>query len=212
MLTVKQIADRAGVSKTTVKRHLKRIENTNGTEYIKQNMKTEPNGVILISEQLADQLHKAMIKPEYTVTQDHNAPQHVPERSKTDHNVETERSGTITGTDCNGLQRTATERNGLQHSEIIVALNRVIETQQAQIDQLNRTIEQYQQDKEDLKKQIETLSVLLSQQQQLHQTLQVKLLETEQEPTQDEAEPTEQPKKKGLFGIFKKKEKKGYTS
>ena len=92
--------------------------------------------------------------------------------------------------------------------DAIAALNRVIETQQAQIDQLNKTLDQFQQDKIDLKEQlavkdeqIKQLNILLSQQQQLHQTLQVKLLETEAEADEE----TEQPKKRGLFGIFKKK-------
>lgn len=110
--TVKQIADRAGVSKTTVKRHLKRIEEAKGAEYIQQNVQTEPNGVILISEELEKQLHDDITRPERTATQDCNAPQRIPECTGTDCNATPERTATCTGTHCNAPEhvpeRTAT--------------------------------------------------------------------------------------------------------
>lgn len=211
MQTIKQIADNSGVSKTTVKRHLKRIEETSGTEYIQQNTQTEPNGVILISEELAKKLHESITGAEQTATQDRNAPEHVPERSETDRNAKPERTATCTGTECNAPQHvpehtathTATECNATP--ETIAALNRIIEMQQAHIEQL-------QQDKLDLKEQlavkdnqIEQLNILLSQQQQLQQTLQVKLLETEAGTEQTENEETE---KKNGFSLFRRRKKK----
>lgn len=187
--TVKQIADRAGVSKTTVKRHLKRIEEAKGAEYIHQNVQTEPNGVILISEELEKQLHDDITRPERTATQDCNAPEHVPERT-----------ATHTETEWNAPERTAT-------AETIAALNRLIETQQAQIEQLSGIIEHLKEqitvkDNQLTAKdsQIEQLSILTSQ----AQALNLKALETV--PEQNEAGAEEPEREKFiLFRMFRKK-------
>ena len=117
-------------------------------------------------------------------------------------------TASYTANECKSVRTVSANSTQTTNPNAISALNRVIETQQDQIDQLNKTLDQFQQDKIDLKEQlavkdeqIKQLNILLSQQQQLHQTLQVKLLETEAEADEE----TEQPKKRGLFGIFKKK-------
>lgn len=212
--TVKQIADRAGVSKTTVKRHLKRIEEAKGAEYIQQNVQTEPNGVILISEELEKQLHDDITRPERTATQDCN----VPQRTGTDCNATPERAATCTGTYRNAPEHvpertatnTETERNAPERSataETIAALNRLIETQQAQIEQLSGIIEHLKEqitvkDNQLTAKdsQIEQLSILTSQ----AQALNLKALETV--PEQNEAGAEEPEREKFiLFRMFRKK-------
>lgn len=198
--TVKQIADRAGVSKTTVKRHLKRIEEAKGAEYIQQNVQTEPNGVILISEELEKQLHDDITRPERTATQDCN----VPQRTGTDCNATPERTATCTGTECNAPERVP-ERTAT--AETIAALNRLIETQQAQIEQLSGIIEHLKEqiavkDNQLTAKdsQIEQLSILTSQ----AQALNLKALETV--PEQNEAGAEEPEREKFiLFRMFRKK-------
>lgn len=199
MMTVKQIADKAGVSKTTVTRYLKQIELENGTDYISQNTETKSSRLYL-SEELADKLHCLMTATETATSQHQN------------HNTATEnetKGATPQHNNKGNVAVSATKIETPQQpncntaiSDTIVALNRLIETQQAQIDQQKEIIEHMKDQLAEKDKQIETLSVLLSQQQQLHQTLQVRLLETEAEADEE----TEKPKKRGLFRIFKKKE------
>ena len=72
MMTVKQIADKTGVSKTTVTRYLKRMENTIGTEFIKHNTSTDELGRMVISEELAEKLQETILKQNYKPDEESN--------------------------------------------------------------------------------------------------------------------------------------------
>lgn len=229
MMTVKQIADRAGVTKPTVTNYLKTLEAEQGKEAIQQYISRDERNIMLISDELAERLLEAILKQKehrqalqnaekdckIDTAKDHKTPQNTEKGYKTDFVSFCEKDYQTPQNKPQSTTKDCKTENDKPQNEIITTLNKVIETQQAQIDHLNRTIDQYQQDKHDLKdqlnrtfeqlvvkdSQIEQLNILLSQQQQLHQTLQVKLLETEAEADEE----TEQPKKRGLFGIFKKK-------
>lgn len=217
MLTVKQIADRAGVSKTTVTKYLKAYEAEHKSEAAEQITKNEQN-TIQISDELSEKLLEAILNQRENRKPTANSPQapanlpptvgaNLTANPQTVCTNPLQTTANYTANDCKSVQTVGANPPQTANPDTEAALNRIIETQQAQIDQLNRIIEQCQQDKTDLKEQlavkdnqIEQLNILLSQQQQLQQTLQIKLLETEAKPEQEEP-----PKKKGLFGKFKKK-------
>lgn len=222
MLTVKQIADRAGVSKTTVTKYLKAYEAEHKTEAAEQITKNEQN-IIQISDELSEKLLEAILnqkenrQPTANPTANpHKQPQTVSanptEEPQTVCTNPPPTAANYTANDCKPVQTVSANPPQTANPDAIAALNRVIETQQAQIDQLNKTLDQYQQDKLDLKEQltvkdeqIKQLNILLSQQQQLHQTLQVKLLETEAGADQTENEEAE---KKTGFSLFRRRKKK----
>lgn len=103
-------------------------------------------------------------------------------------------------------QMQSTETN-LNQQENNANQSTTINSDQQQTSKLNaKMIEILQQELAEKDKQIAELHKLLSQQQQLHlatQTQYQQLLETQKDSSEQEQE--DQPKKKGLFDIFKKK-------
>lgn len=228
MLTVKQIADSAGVSKTTVTKYLRAYEAEHEKEAAELITKNEQN-IIQISEELAEQLIKAILNQK-----ENRQPTTNPLQTANPVNAELQ---TVSANACtNPLQTTAnipqTDTNQLQtvsanppqtaNPDTIAVLNEIIDTLKAQLKQQEQRAEQDRQDfkeqinraesdKADLKeqltakdKQIEQLNSSLSQitttlsQQQALHMEHMKQLPA---PEQEETKP----QKKSLFSLFRRK-------
>ena len=191
--TIKELADKCRVSKTSVRRHIKKLEAQNGTEYVHSLSYITDNGTLILTEALAEEL-KIMI--ESTPQQQRIAEQlsrTAEQRTRTpeqESGAASHNGGSSAGTQNrsggevfqNGTPTGATAGAEQNNNATITALNAVIDTFKSQIEVLNEQLREKDKQIQELNARLasgeEALRTsqeatakaqeLLSQQQQLH--------------------------------------------
>lgn len=174
--TIKEIADRSGVSKTSVRRHMKKIEEEDGAEQIKQHMKTNDVGALLISEVLAARLQELILNTpvqkriqQRAINNNAETVEQVQQNGATDTGTHEQNGETNTATH-NGNAGTQQQNGGTidRNAETVAALNTVIDTLTKQIDILTAQLNTKDEQIKELNERLSELAAALSNAQTLH--------------------------------------------